>query len=326
MKSVNRIVFVLIALFALAAAGCGDVAELMDGEVEKTLTVERLLHDGSSERDVRHSLVVEAIRVSGGQTAAAPVAAIDNLAEEIDVAIAGEGEVQFFVQGHLRNRGEEPIRVVVAAQAHPAVDQQPLTIGSITLAAGETRELVGPNEMDQSAEEVNANFQELFLSLEAGYEITPFVTVEGDSQDDLMVDWIFFATTPVYRHTEQLFEDSEIRKYRKNIRSLDSVKLKGQVANLGEGRAVVRLYVSNTIDPDPEEDLVAEAVLEPGQTLDGASLLVAGGLNRIAARLDDLLSGGEAFYTLVAVSESPLTISSDSLELALKVTAFKEVF
>lgn len=326
MKKVNRIAFVLVALFALAAAGCEDVSELMDGEVEKTLTVERLLHDGSSERDVRHALVVQAIKVQGGQTATAPVTSVEALAEEIEVAIAEEGEVRFFVQGHLRNRGEEPIRVFVAAQAASVTDQAPLPIGSLTLAAGESKELVGLNDLDQSADEVDANLRELFLSLDDGYEITPVVTVEGDSRDALMIDWIFFATTPVYRHTEQLFEDSEVQKYRENIRSLDSVSLKGEVANLGEDPAVVRLYVSKAVDPDAAEDLVAEAVIEPGQALGGSSLLVAGGLDRIAARLDNLLDGGQAFYTLVVVSEAPLTINSDSLELALKVTAFKEIF
>lgn len=319
--------FALIMLaVALALTGCGEVADLLDGTVEKSVTLNRVFHDGISERNVQHALIVEAVRVSGGQAIPTGLVSLETLADRIDIDQSGEADVQFFVEGHLRNKSALAAQLTIFAISESDPALAPREVGSITLAAGETRELTGADELDQTPEEIDARLRELFATLGANFQLTPIIQVTGGDQEGVAVDWIFFSSMPAYRHTEEMFDPAEVGQYRKNIKSIDKVRLTGTIANDGANLAEVRLYLSSQAVPNPETDLVAQATIMPNEQIYGEDLLLADGAKIITERLKNVLDGGDAFYTLVIVSRDPLKVQSDRLQLAIQVTAEREIF
>ncbi|HPQ70702.1 MAG TPA: hypothetical protein PKW95_16375 [bacterium] len=312
----KRFVFLsLIIMGALLISGCGEIEEMIEEATERTVTIERTVLDNTKERDVKSVVVAESLELRYGTQPAGAVN-VEKLADRIEVSRLGLNDVRFYLEGQLRNKNSNP--ALVRISIIPNNSGEPIQIGSVTLAGKEELYLHSLEDMDQSYETIHERLKSALHQLDTRYLINPVVQVEGDTDNGVAIYWLKLGAMPVYWMNE-VMPSRSLSSYKDNLREIQDATLAGSITNHGEGYALVRLFLGTNEEVDPENDLIAEAMLAPGETRTGLEILVDGGAKKIKSAIKALINGNGLNRNFVIVSDTPLEVEGDNLAIKAKL-------
>ncbi|MHA1570158.1 MAG: hypothetical protein ACTSXZ_11880, partial [Alphaproteobacteria bacterium] len=290
----------LIILFTSALVSCGEIEDLIEDSTARTITLDRTLHNTTSERDYRQVTIAHDVVLTNGQTYNGGSVSMADLADAIDVSQLGLGKVLFFLSGDIRNRGDRQAALTLLLKPQTA-GAQISKIGTLTLPARVEYDLDEPDDLASAAAGIHRNLRDVFYTLDANYVVNPLLRVEGGDANGVQIKSLRLAATPVYWRSE-LIDPGSASEYEKYVEHVHGANLTGTVTNLGTGLAELRIYVSDPNAPDSATDIVAQTFLKPGETIAGENILVVGGGEIIENAFEDLIGGYDVRYDFVVVS------------------------
>ncbi|HPM76466.1 MAG TPA: hypothetical protein PK961_05190 [bacterium] len=310
--------FTLIALslFALMLVGCGEIEEMIEGATERTITAYQTVHNTTSERSPRSVAIAEDIIMTSGQTRPLGTVSLEEMTDPLEVSRLGIGTVFFYLRLAVHNRGNSAARLELSIAPNGA-NQTATVVAIFNLAAGQTL-IVDEPSATQFGAALHRNLTTVYDQLDDNLVIAPSLRVTGGDSSGIEIAQIKVAATPTYWRSEN-YQSGKYEGYKDNIDGIHDASLTGQMTNLGAGAAEVRIYVSVGDVIDSENDLIAHAVLQPGETIQGEDMLLEGGGERIKQTFKDAIDGDLARYDLSIVSAESIAIDSDSLQLEIKI-------
>jgi hypothetical protein len=323
MRGCVRAVALLAATVLLA--GCGDLQNLIEGATRRTVTIHQSISDSTKERGNDYATLMNDQSIAAGQARTAGRISLDDLAEQIDVASRGLGNVRFFISGRFRNFGGGAATVTIYLAPNPESGQAPAPqlICSFGLAPGQTRKLASPEDLNPGADEIDARLKAVLATLDDSLLVLPVVQAQGSG---VAVDFLQIATLPFYWSGDEM-DPSQYDQYADSVKEIGDGEIKGSVSNLGGDVAEVSLYATDKSDPDaPESTLVGYALLSPGQTAEGSEMLVEGGDEEIKNAFKALLDGRVMAYDYIITSPSPLKVQADNLRVQVNIVVEAQLF
>jgi hypothetical protein len=176
--------------------------------------------------------------------------------------------------------------------------------------------------LDQNTEAIHERIKAVFDLVDESFAVTPVVTVRGGS--GVNINQFRIWAPPTSLQTNELSDQSLSGKVK--IDRIYDTQLLGSLTNEGAASTVVRIYLNNDDATDIQAGLVAEGVIDPGQTIQGADLEVDGAQDRAASELENYLGGDHVHYDIVMVSLMPIKVQADNLQLHAKVDVHAQIF
>lgn len=319
MRSLSVVLF--IALFLVA--GCGTIEDMIEGATARTIQVEQSIHNTTSERGAKSATVVEDLLLTNGQSRNLGPVSVSELADAIDVATLQIGATRFWMELDMRNRGNTAASVTLTLVS--GGDGEVIDVLTLPLSAGQNASVGAPTELTAASEAMHKRLLAVFDGVGEQYLVTPIVTVQGGDANGVYIDRVELCALPTYLRSELLSPD-ELSAYSRHIEGVHDAKLSGTMTNEGAAVAEVRFYLSGLEGLDPASDLIAQAYLSPGETIEGADLLLDGGEGRIEQAMEDVIDGDEKIYDFTIVSAAPIKVRSDDLRIEIAVDVEADIF
>lgn len=307
---------IAIFLFTLMMAGCGEIEDMIEGATARTITAHQTVHNTTSERSPRSVAIADDIVMTNGQTRSLGAISLDEMTDPLEVSRMGIGSVFFYLRLAVRNRGNSAARLELSI-APNGTNQTAIVVAIYNLSAGQTLIVDEPLTTKFGAT-LHRNLKMIYDQLDDNLVIAPSLRVTGGDSSGVEIAQIKVAATPTYWRSED-YQSGKYEGYKDNIDGIHDAKLTGQMTNLSDGAAEVRIYVSVGDAIDLENDLIAQYVLQPGETVQGEDMLLEGGGERIKQTFKDAIDGDMARYDLSIVSAEPIAVDSDSLQLEIKI-------
>jgi hypothetical protein len=314
--------FILLSIFLLA--GCGSIEDMIEDATRQEITISRTVHDSTSERNVPSATVVEAVSLYNADSIAIGPVSIDPIADPIEISRLGLGNVKFYVRGDLRNQGNSPAVVTFKVIPNNAPGVAPVTIGTITVPAKSRLDLDLPGDMDQDAETIHATLQGVVHQLDDAYLVNPIIEVAGGGGDRIDVDAIRIAAVPTYWR-EGVLSPGGIGSFAKDVEDVNAGALMGDVTNKGTFFAEVSVFLTSEDADATETELLAHAMLAPGEKIAGFDMLVDDGKAMIEDAFWQMVNGKKVNFDFVVVSEQPLKVKSNNLRLQAELVVQADV-
>lgn len=319
-------ILVLSVLFLAAAwlSGCSAIEDMINDQTARTLDLSQQIQNKTAERSPHHATIVENLTIMSGQTITAPAVSAADLDEAIGVASGDLADTFFFLAARVRNLGSTAAKVDVALIPNDASGTA-VYIAPIYVGANQTLDIDLQDPFITGADVINDRIVQVVSQLDENYLLVPVVALQGGSGAGVVVDQLKITALPTYLRHEDLSETS-IGDYSNHIDRIYDTKLLGSITNLGAASAQIRMLLTEGEGDDAVSTLVAEAVLDPGQTITAEEMLVEGGNELIEKGLEAVVDGDTVFYDYAMVSLDDLVVKSNDLRVETKVDVSANIF
>jgi len=320
----NLLSLIIVSVFILCLAGCDDIKQMIEDSTLRTIMVYQDIHNSTNERNYRSVNVAENFLLTNGQIKSMGEVSVEELGDPIEVARLGIGATKFFVGVSLHNRSNYPATVNLSLIPNGQTGS-PVDICSIPLEPGETLEYDRPTVWDGSMEPLHQALKSVFDVLDDNLIVFPAVQVTGGGPEGVQIDRIELCALPTYWDHEKLSADA-VSGYGNFVDRVYDPKILGTITNEGTDWVDVRFYLSEGDTIDLVNDLLGEAYLAPGQTINGEDLLLDGADDKIVDGFNKVIDGKLMNYDYTIVCVQPIKVNSDHLRIEAKVDVKANIF
>jgi len=325
-KSILRILlFVTLAvLIAILDSGCGDIQEAIEDYTSRTISISHTIYDQTAERSGRSQEMVEQAVVRAGTPQSPGLIDLSEMLDPIAVSQMEMGEVWFYFKADVYNQGgvAADLKLILIPNS---LDDSPITVGTIALAPYERLSIERPADFGAAAATVNQRIKEAVALLDEELNLLPVLVLQGGNAQGVLVEDLVLAASPVYWRSKELGNTS-LSSYEEYFDGVHDTKLTGTVTNLSDYPAEIRIYLAVEDDEDLADNLVAEYILEAGETIAGEDMLVDDAKNQMEEAIEDAIKGKMVNVDFVIVSAQPVNVKTDELKIKAQIDVRADLF